>query len=49
MEAGTKFVAVDNPTANKLPIYILAAVDEDERERISERTGNSAWTLPAQG
>ena len=38
MEAGTKFVAVDNPTANKLTIHILAAVAEDERERISART-----------
>jgi DNA invertase Pin-like site-specific DNA recombinase len=38
MEAGTKFVAVDNPNANKLTIHILAAVAEDERERISERT-----------
>ena len=39
MEAGTKFVAVDNPSANKLTIHILAAVAEDERERISARTG----------
>ena len=38
MEAGTKFVAVDNPSANKLTIHILAAVAEDERERISART-----------
>jgi hypothetical protein len=36
MEAGV--VAVDNPTANRLTIHILAAVAQHEREMISERT-----------
>jgi DNA invertase Pin-like site-specific DNA recombinase len=38
MESGVEFVAVDNPTANKLTIHILAAVAQHERETISERT-----------
>jgi DNA invertase Pin-like site-specific DNA recombinase len=38
MESGVKFVAADNPHASKLTIHILAAVAEDERERISART-----------
>src|SRR5687767_2981985 len=38
MESGCDFVAVDNPHANKLTIHILAAVAQDEAERISERT-----------
>jgi DNA invertase Pin-like site-specific DNA recombinase len=31
MEAGVKFVAVDNPHANKLTIHILAAVNTSAR------------------
>ena len=38
MESGVDFVAVDNPTANRLTVQILAAVAEDEARRISERT-----------
>jgi DNA invertase Pin-like site-specific DNA recombinase len=38
MESGVNFVAVDNPTATKLTIHILAAVAEAEREAISART-----------
>jgi DNA invertase Pin-like site-specific DNA recombinase len=49
MEAGTKFVAVDNPNANKLTIHILAAVAEDERERISERTRAALAAAQARG
>ena len=38
MESGVEFVACDMPYANKLTVHILAAVAEDERERISQRT-----------
>ncbi len=38
MESGAEFVAVDNPTATKLTIHILAAVAEDEARAISDRT-----------
>jgi DNA invertase Pin-like site-specific DNA recombinase len=38
MEAGVDFVAVDLPQANRLTIHILAAVAEDEADRISDRT-----------
>src|SRR5262245_56320615 len=38
MKSGVEFVCCDNPHANKLTIHILAAVAEDERERISIRT-----------
>lgn len=38
MESGCDFIACDNPHANKLTIHILAAVAQDEAERISERT-----------
>src|SRR4051812_11770006 len=49
MEAGTKFIAVDNPNANKLTIHILAAVAEDERERISARTKAALAAARARG
>jgi DNA invertase Pin-like site-specific DNA recombinase len=49
MEAGTKFVAVDNPVANKLTVHILAAVAEDERERISARTKAALQAAKARG
>ena len=38
MESGADFIACDMPTANRLTIYILAAVAEPEREIISKRT-----------
>lgn len=38
MEAGVDFEAVDFPQANRLTIYILAAVAEHEAKAISERT-----------
>ena len=38
MEAGVKFLACDQPSANDLTIHILAAVAQDEAKRISERT-----------
>lgn len=38
MDSGVRFVAVDNPSANELTINILAAVAQEERRLISQRT-----------
>ncbi len=38
MESGVRFVAVDNPSANELTVNILAAVAQEERRLISQRT-----------
>ncbi len=49
MESGAKFVAVDNPHANKLTVHILAAVAQHEREMISERTKAALQAAKARG
>ena len=49
MDAGIDFVAVDNPTANRLTIHILVAVAEDEARRISERTKAALAAFLARG
>ena len=38
MDSGVRFIAVDNPSANELTINILAAVAQEERRLISQRT-----------
>lgn len=38
MESGVPFVVADHPNASPFELHIRAAVDEEERRRISERT-----------
>ncbi len=49
MEAGVKFVACDQPSANDLTIHILAAVAQDEAKRISDRTKTALAAYKARG
>ena len=49
MEAGTEFVAVDAPYANRLMLHILAAFSEHEREMISLRTKGALAAAKARG
>jgi len=49
MHEGVPFVCVDNPHANKMTIHILAAVAENERELISDRTKAALERVKARG
>ncbi len=49
MEAGTEFVAVDNPHASRLMLHMLAAFSEHERQLIRERTKAALAAAKARG
>lgn len=49
MEAGTDFVAVDAPYANRLMLHIMSAFAEHEREEISLRTKAALAAAKARG
>ena len=49
MESRIEFLAVDNPTANRLTVQILAAVAEDEARAISARTKAALASAKARG
>jgi DNA invertase Pin-like site-specific DNA recombinase len=49
MDAGVEFVAVDNPTATRFTLHILAAVAEHEAAMISARTKAALAAARARG
>lgn len=49
MKAGIEFVACDMPTASKFTIHIYAALAEQERSYISERTRNALRAAKERG
>lgn len=49
MESKVEFAACDNANANKLTLHVLAAVAQDEAERISTRTRDALRAAKARG
>jgi DNA invertase Pin-like site-specific DNA recombinase len=49
LEAGTDFVAVDNPHANKAMVQMMAVFAEMERDAISKRTKEALAAAKARG
>lgn len=49
MESEVDFIAVDNPSANKLIVHIMAAFAEHERDLISQRTKDALQMAKKRG
>jgi len=49
MESGVNLLACDQPQANKFTLHIFAALAEQERDMISERTRRALQVLKPQG
>jgi DNA invertase Pin-like site-specific DNA recombinase len=49
MESGVEFLAVDNQHANRMTLYILMAVAEEEARLTSQRTKDALAALKARG
>lgn len=49
MESDVDFIAVDNPSANKLIVHIMAAFAEYERDQISTRTKEALQAAKRRG
>ena len=49
MESDVEFVAVDNPSAQKLIVHIMAAFAEHERDQISQRTKDALQAAKRNG
>lgn len=49
MDSGVKFVCCDNPHANRFNLHIMAAMAEQEKAYISQRTKDSLHALKARG
>ncbi|KUG06369.1 recombinase family protein [Solirubrum puertoriconensis] len=49
MDAGVEFVATDHPQTNKFTVHIFAALTEQDRDTISDRTRKALQILKSSG